>query len=78
MEDGDIKFWDEDGNGVINDADKMIIGDPNPDFFGGLFTAFTYKNFEFSAILNYSVGNDVFNYVRYKTESMRFIREPVG
>ncbi|KAF0238970.1 MAG: SusC/RagA family TonB-linked outer membrane [Prolixibacteraceae bacterium] len=69
MQEGDIKFKD-DGDNIINENDKTIIGDPNPELFGNIFTAFAYKNFQLSAIFNYSVGNDVFNYVRYKTESM--------
>ncbi len=69
MQEGDIKFMD-DGDNIINEKDKTIIGDPNPQLFGGIFTAFAYKNFELSAMFNYSVGNDVFNYMRYKTESM--------
>ncbi|MCF8359807.1 MAG: SusC/RagA family TonB-linked outer membrane protein [Prolixibacteraceae bacterium] len=70
MQAGDIKFWDSDGNNIINEEDKTIIGDPNPDFFGGLYTTLRYKAFELKASLNYSVGNDVYNYVRYKAESM--------
>ena len=69
MQEGDIKFKD-DGNNIINENDKTIIGDPNPELFGNIFTAFVYKNFQLSAMFNYSVGNEVFNYVRYKTESM--------
>jgi TonB-linked SusC/RagA family outer membrane protein len=70
MQAGDIRFFDVDGNNVINDSDKMIIGDPNPDYFGSVFTGFAFRNFQLSAFLNYSFGNDVFNYVRYKAESM--------
>lgn len=70
MEAGDVRFVDTDGNNSIDEADKMIIGDPNPDFFGGIYTAFGFKNFEFSALFNYSVGNDIFNYLRYRSESM--------
>ena len=69
MQEGDIKYVGGE-DGIINDMDKTIIGDPNPEFFGGIFTAFTYKNFQVSAMFNYSVGNDLFNYVRYKAESM--------
>jgi len=69
MQEGDIKFEDN-GDNIINDLDKTIIGDPNPQLFGGIFTAFAYKNFQLSAMFNYSVGNDVFNYVRFKTEAM--------
>lgn len=69
MQEGDIKFVGSE-DGIVDENDKTIIGNPNPDFFGGFFTSFTYKNFSLSAMFNYSVGNDVFNYVRSKTESM--------
>ena len=69
MQEGDVKFVDN-GDNIINDNDKTIIGDPNPDFFGGIFTSFIYKRFELSAMFNYSVGNDLYNYARSKTESM--------
>jgi len=75
MEGGDVKFVDMSGpagikDNVINEYDKTIIGNPNPDLFGGIFTTLSFKNFELSAIFNYSVGNDVFNYLKYQTESM--------
>jgi TonB-linked SusC/RagA family outer membrane protein len=70
MQAGDIKYVDTDGNNIINNADKMIIGNPNPDLFGCVYTSLSYKNFELSALLNYSLGNDAFNFVRSKTEAM--------
>ena len=70
LKEGDVRFVDVNGDKIIDDADKMIIGDPNPDFFGYLFTGFAYKRFELSAFLNYSVGNDIYNYVRYRAEAM--------
>jgi TonB-linked SusC/RagA family outer membrane protein len=70
MQAGDVKYTDVDGNGIINDADKMIIGDPNPDLFGNIFTSLSYGNFSLSVNVNYSMGNDLFNFVKYKTESM--------
>ncbi len=69
MQEGDVKFVD-DGNNIINEDDKTIIGDPNADLFGSIYTALSYKNFELSAYFNYSIGNDAFNYVKYKTEAM--------
>lgn len=69
MQEGDVKYVDN-GDNIINDADKAIIGNPNPDFFGGVYTTFAYKRFSVSAMLNYSIGNDVYNYVRSRTESM--------
>lgn len=70
MQEGDIKYLDTDGNNIIDEADKKIIGDPNPDLFGHAFTSFTFKNFELSASLYYSLGNEAFNYMKYKTEGM--------
>jgi len=68
---GDIRFVDlAGGDNIINEADKTIIGNPYPDFFGSISTGLSYKRFELSALFTYSVGNEVFNYVRYKTESM--------
>jgi TonB-linked SusC/RagA family outer membrane protein len=70
MEAGDIRFINVNGDNMINESDKMVIGNPNPDFYGGFFTGIAIKNFEISAMFNYSYGNDVFNYMRYKLESM--------
>lgn len=70
MKAGDIRFVDIDGNKVIDNQDKMIIGDPNPDFFGGITAALTIGKFELAALLSYSTGNDIYNYVRSKAEAM--------
>ena len=61
---GDINFVDLDGNQEINEADRVIIGDPNPDIYGNLYTNFNWKNLTLSAVFNYSLGNDVYNYQR--------------
>lgn len=70
MEEGDIKFHDFDNNNKIDANDKTIIGDPNPDLFGNIHTAFTFRNIELSALLNFSMGNEAYNYLRYKAEGM--------
>ncbi|QCX53479.1 TonB-dependent receptor [Elizabethkingia sp. JS20170427COW] len=56
---GDIRFADLDSNGIINSADKTIIGNPNPDFYGGVTNRFRYKNFDLSILATFSVGNDI-------------------
>lgn len=61
---GDMNFIDLDQNGEINDADRDIIGDPNPDIYGNIFTNFNWKNITLQAVFNYSLGNDVYNYQR--------------
>ena len=69
LEAGDMKFVDQDGNGIINAADRVIIGNPNPDIYGNISSNLSYKNFTLSATLNYSLGNDVYNYQRSLLES---------
>ncbi|MDT3401447.1 SusC/RagA family TonB-linked outer membrane protein [Mucilaginibacter terrae] len=58
---GVIKFKDLDGNNIIDDKDRTIIGDAQPKFFGGFNQQFTYKNFDLSIFLNYQLGNDILN-----------------
>ncbi|SEQ00984.1 SusC/RagA family TonB-linked outer membrane protein [Neolewinella agarilytica] len=54
---------DEDGNfnGIIDDNDRQIIGDPNPDFTLGFSNSFTYKNFDLNIFLQGSFGGDIYN-----------------
>lgn len=70
---GDIKFKDQNGDGVINDADQKIIGDPNPDVTFGFTNNFTYKNFELTVGLTGQIGGDIINWARYKTEGLSSI-----
>jgi len=58
---GDMKFIDQNGDGDIGPADKVILGNPNPDFTFGFRTGMTYKNLTFDIFLNGSYGNDVVN-----------------
>ncbi len=50
-----------DGN-ISATYDRTIIGDPNPDFFGGMTNTLSYKGFELNIFLQYNYGNDIFNY----------------
>ena len=69
FEAGDVKFVDQDKNGTIDEADRVVIGNPNPDLYGNISSNLSYKNFSLSATLNYSLGNDVYNYQRALLES---------
>lgn len=42
--------------------DREILGDANPDFFGGLTNTFLYKGFELNIFFQYCYGNELFNY----------------
>jgi TonB-linked SusC/RagA family outer membrane protein len=61
---GDVHFQDLNGDGEISEADKTIIGNPNPDLYGNIFANVNWKNFTLYLGFNYSMGNDVFNYER--------------
>ena len=65
---GDMKFTDKDGNGEINENDRFVIGDPNPDFYGNIFASASYKRFRLDVNFKYSVGNDIYNYMRSQLE----------
>ncbi|MBN1926377.1 MAG: SusC/RagA family TonB-linked outer membrane protein [Prolixibacteraceae bacterium] len=67
---GDIRYVDLDGNKVINDLDKAIIGSPIAPIFGGLYTSFEFGNFEIKANFTFSSGNDVYNHVNKLGQSM--------
>jgi TonB-linked SusC/RagA family outer membrane protein len=59
---GDIKFVDINGDGIINTNDYTIIGDPNPDFTGGISNNFQYKGFDLNVFFQFSYGNQVNDY----------------
>ncbi|TZF82827.1 TonB-dependent receptor [Pedobacter sp. BS3] len=58
---GDIKYRDLNGDGVINDYDRTIIGRGYPIHQGGFSNNFRYKNFDLNVFLQWSYGNDIFN-----------------
>ena len=66
---GDVIFVDKDGNHLIDDNDRQVIGDPNPDYYGTISSKWVYKRFTLNSIFTYSYGNDVYNYYRSQLES---------
>jgi len=72
---GDAIFKDISGpngspDGIINNFDKTVIGSAMPNQWGGISNTFTYKRWALNAFVQFVTGNEVFNYVRYKNESM--------
>ena len=57
----DIIVKDLNGDGIITDADKTILGDPYPDIVWSLSNDFSYKNFDFSFMIQGSQGAEVKN-----------------
>lgn len=56
---GDLYFEDVNGDGVVNDEDKRVIGSPHPKFTYGLSVRMSYKNFDLSSAFNGVYGNQV-------------------
>ncbi|MCD7720632.1 MAG: SusC/RagA family TonB-linked outer membrane protein [Prevotellaceae bacterium] len=73
---GDVKFVDLNGDGKIDESDRTFIGDANPDIYGNIFTSVIWKNLTLDVCFNYSLGGDVFNYMRQQLESgSRFMNQ---
>lgn len=49
-----------DGNKEITEDDRTIIGNANPKIYGGLTNTFTWKGFDLSIFLNFSIGNKIY------------------
>jgi TonB-linked SusC/RagA family outer membrane protein len=67
---GDIRFKDLNNDGVINDQDRTVIGNPNPKFIYALNNTFAYKGVDLSIVLQGTYGNDIFNANNLLLESM--------
>lgn len=78
---GDLKYKDLDGNNIINDLDRTIIGNPTPDFTYAVNASLKYRSFDIGADMMGSYGNEiyrawgtseqknsVYNYPKYYTE----------
>lgn len=60
-EPGDIRFRDLDNNGVINEDDRAVLGNPNPTWLFSMNNRFSWKGFELSIFLQGVAGNKIFN-----------------
>ncbi|MBQ2968958.1 MAG: SusC/RagA family TonB-linked outer membrane protein [Bacteroidaceae bacterium] len=67
---GDIHFDDLDGNNLINENDRTVIGDANPDITGSWANRVTIGRFTLDADFSFSLGGDIYNYQRHMLESM--------
>ncbi len=77
---GDLKFRDITGpdgipDGRITNLDQQIIGDTQPDFFGGINSTWSYKGFTLSTQFTYSIGNDLQNQALAFNTSFRTNRQ---
>ncbi len=62
---GDIRFKDINGDGVINEDDRTVIGNPFPKISYGFSYDANYNNFDLNMFFTGVAGNDIFNATRY-------------
>jgi TonB-dependent starch-binding outer membrane protein SusC len=61
---GNFKYLDANGDGKIDDQDRVHFGNPNPKFTAGINLGVTFKNLDFSTFSYWSCGNEVMNMLR--------------
>jgi TonB-linked SusC/RagA family outer membrane protein len=61
---GDFRLVDKNSDGIIDDNDRSFVGSPFPDYFGGMGTNLSYKNFSLNIQTAYQHGNLILNYPR--------------
>ncbi len=67
---GDVRFADLNGDHIIDDGDRTVIGNPNPDLFGSVFNRIEYKRLSLDALFTFSKGGDLYNGTRAQLEAM--------
>ena len=58
---GDIKYVDQNDDGVVNDKDRVVIGRGEPIHTGGFNNNFTYKGLTLNVFFQWNYGNDIMN-----------------
>lgn len=66
---GDIQFEEVVKDGIIDENDRQVIGNPNPDLYGNLTSRFFVGRFTLTTLFTYSLGNDLYNYNRSLLEA---------
>jgi hypothetical protein len=61
VEPGNPKFEDVNGDGVVNEQDRVVLGNIQPKFTYGFNTKLTYKNWDLFVSASGSYGNKLFN-----------------
>jgi TonB-linked SusC/RagA family outer membrane protein len=71
---GDVIYVDQNSDGVINDLDKIDLGNGMPDLTYGFNLGFEYKGFDLSAVANGMAGNKIVQ--TYRQHSNRYANYP--
>ncbi|NII83235.1 TonB-dependent receptor [Pedobacter sp. SG908] len=67
---GDVKYVDVNGDGMIDNLDRGMIGNPNPNYTFGITLSGDYKGFDFSVVASGVAGNDIVQ--SYRNPSSQF------
>ena len=69
---GRLIYRDINGDGIVNDDDRCVIGDPNPDLALGLNLDLKWKSLTLSAFFSGEFGFDIYNTTRRQLEFMHY------
>lgn len=67
---GDVRFVDQNGDGIINDNDKVALGSTLPTVYGGVNLYLRYRSLTLDANFGYTLGSHLYNATRRQAESM--------
>lgn len=68
---GGDPIWDDlNGDGIINQDDRQVIGNAEPKFFGGISNDFSYKNFSLNMLFQFSYGNDIYSEINHQRNTI--------
>ncbi len=70
FEGGEPIWNDLNEDNIIDEKDKQIIGNAQPDFFGGISNSFSYKNLSLDVFFQYSYGNEIYSEIKHQTNSV--------
>ena len=69
-EPGDLRFVDQNGDGMLDSDDKKLLGNGCPKASIGFNVTLNYKNFDLVANFYGDLGVDRYNYTKYQLERM--------
>ncbi|MDR3269234.1 MAG: TonB-dependent receptor [Tannerella sp.] len=76
---GDRKYVDSGGeSNVINEEDRVVLGDAQPKFTFGFTNTFSYKGFDLTAVIQGSYGNKLYNAMRSHLEISSLVNNSSG
>lgn len=61
---GDVNWLDADKNGIIDERDRVYVGNIYPKWTGGIANTMAYRNFNLYVRMDYTAGHTIYNYTR--------------